>query len=157
MRAHPPTGALPVIRKLRIYYSSHPRPPLRLLCAVANRPFRELLPLLRYCRPSSRRGFPVRELFRLLWVGTTMGHPATFQMMGKKATRERERERGGTSEIDHSRYLATGEIHNIPPKLSRKHAAITAGEEFGMRGNKSVVFPTWRGSADPKRESSGSR
>ncbi|KYN04203.1 hypothetical protein ALC62_04968 [Cyphomyrmex costatus] len=34
-------------------------------------------------------GGPVRELFRLLWVETAMGHPATFQMMGgkKAATR----------------------------------------------------------------------
>lgn len=30
-------------------------------------------------------GGPVRELFRLLWVETAMGHPATFQMMGKKS------------------------------------------------------------------------
>lgn len=31
------------------------------------------------------KGVRVRELFRLLWVEIAMGHPATFQMTGKKA------------------------------------------------------------------------
>lgn len=58
MRAHPPTGALPVIRKLRIYYRSPLPPPSgsSALSAHHSRSPPDLLPLLRYCPPSSRRG-----------------------------------------------------------------------------------------------------
>lgn len=63
----------------------------------------------------------------------------------RKRAREKRREKDGswrarTSEIDYSRSVRHGEIHNIPFELSRKHLAITAGERSGMRENKSEVF-----------------
>jgi len=64
-------------------------------------------------------GGPVRELFRLLWVETAMGHPATFQMMGKKSC-----DKGGwwgVAKEDEQNWLfelfGYHEIHIIPFKL----------------------------------------
>lgn len=111
MRAHPPTGALPVIRKLRIYYRSPPPPPFD-----SSAHYRLPLPpppspITLHASSSSSsilstvesKGVRVRELFRLLWVEIAMGHPATFQMTGKKAATRagvaRENERNWLFEL----------------------------------------------------------
>lgn len=114
MRAHPPTGALPVIRKLRIYYRSPPPPPsdssARCRSTTGSPPSPDHPPLFFFfflffdiVHHRSRRGSGSRELFRLLWVEIAMGHPATFQMTGKKAATRasvaRENERNWLFEL----------------------------------------------------------
>lgn len=117
MRAHPPTGALSVIRKLRIYYRSPlPPPPIPLRCRHTPR----LSPTSFLFFDIVRRrveGGPIRELFRLLWVEIAMGHPATFQMMGKKKLRQGRvvgcSERGRTKLIIRALWLSRSPYHSF--------------------------------------------
>lgn len=71
------TTALRFLGTLSAHYRLPILPPLPLLS-----PFSSSSSIL---SAVESKGVRVRELFRLLWVEIAVGHPATFQMTGKKA------------------------------------------------------------------------